>query len=110
MARNAAGSSIGSCFATLSLFNLTSGPLQELFGHGHKFVCVSELLLRLLARDACGSLSSVICDAAQVEGTLQELVELAVCVALMHKDLVELADYARVLLKPSSFGEVHRGG
>src|SRR5207249_5042582 len=34
MARNASGMSIGSRFATLSLFNLTSGPLQELFGHG----------------------------------------------------------------------------
>src|SRR6266436_5766137 len=109
MARSASGMSIGSRFATLSLFNLTSGPLQELFGHGHKFVCVAELLLRLLARDASATLSPVICSAPLVEGTLQEVVELAVYVALMHKDLVELADEARVLAKPSAFGEVHRG-
>src|SRR5437667_6487033 len=109
MARSASRISIGSRFATFSSFNLTSGPLQELFRHGHKLVCVSDHLLRLLPRDACGTLCPVICNAPQIEGSLQELVKLAVGVALMHKDLVELADKARVLLKPSTLGDVHRG-
>src|SRR6266566_10125 len=56
MARNASGMSIGSRFATLSLFNLTSGPLQELFRHIHEFLGLCQQGVCRFSRNRVGVL------------------------------------------------------
>src|SRR5438445_13730058 len=90
MARNASGMSIGSRFATLSLFNLTSGPLQELFGHLEEVARFPVLPLSHLSRDAGPGTEIVISILAEIVSVGQRFAATPVDLFRLNEHLAEL--------------------
>src|SRR5439155_26573218 len=90
MARNASGMSIGSRFATFSLFNLTSGPLQDLFRHSQDVARFPVFPLSHLSRDAGPGAEIVISILAEIVSVGQHFADASVDLACFHDHLPEL--------------------
>src|SRR5438876_8059114 len=90
MARSASGMSIGSRFATLSLFNLTSGPLQELFRHSQEVARFPVFPLSHLSRDAGLGAEIVISILAEIVSVGQHFAEASVDLFSFNEHLPEL--------------------
>src|SRR5438105_13535568 len=90
MALSASGMSIGRRFATLSLFNLTSGPLQELFGQLEEVVRFPVFPLSHLSRDAGPGTEIVISILAEIVSVGQRFAEPPVDLSRLNEYLTEL--------------------
>src|SRR5205809_7870357 len=98
MARNASGMSIGSRFATFSLFNLTSGPLQELFRHSQEVARFPVFPHSHLSRDAGAGAEIVISILAEIVSVGQHFAVASVDLSRFNEHLPELDLHAVMTL------------